>query len=207
MLQVICQPLGPVEANCYLVVDGVRALLIDPGDDYKELKGLLASLGAHLEGVLLTHAHFDHIAGLDKVLKEFGCDVYMNPAEFDFLSDEKLNGSQYFQEYVTSNARPKPVKEGEQNIGGFEVKAWFLPGHSIGSTVYEIGNNLFTGDVLFQGSAGRIDLPTGNATQMKQSLAFLKTLPDDLIVYPGHGPSSSLGQEKMYNPFMLYNLF
>lgn len=205
-MKIICQPLGEVQANCYIIIEGENALLIDPGDDYHHLETILKENHAELKAVLLTHAHFDHIAGLDKIVDLYHTDVYCNPKEIEFLSDAHLNGSQFFYRHITSSAHPIGVKEGLQNIGGFDVKAYFLPGHSIGSTAYQIGNNLFTGDIVFQGSVGRVDLPTGSAQQMKESIQFLKTLPDDLIIYPGHGPSSSLGQEKEYNPYFVYDI-
>lgn len=125
----------------------------------------------------------------------------MNPLEFSFLSSADLNGSSAFGGYLSSIARPLPVHEGENEIGGFMVEALTLPGHTRGSTVYIIGNTAFTGDVLFQGSVGRTDLPTGSWQEMQESIAVLKTLPDDLIVYPGHGPATTIGQEKSWNPY------
>ena len=147
-MKIICQPLGDVQANCYIIIDGENALLIDPGDDYTHLETILKDNHAKLKAVLLTHAHFDHIAGLDKIVDLYHTDVYCNPKEIEFLSNAHLNGSQFFYRHITSSAHPIGVKEGWQNIGGFEVKAYFLPGHSIGSTAYQIGNNLFTGDIL-----------------------------------------------------------
>ena len=145
-MRVLCVPLGPVQANCYVVIDQDRALVIDPGDAFPDLEKILKSNHAKLEAVLLTHAHFDHIGGLDEMLKTFGVDVYLNPLEFEFLEDARLNGSSAFGGYMTSKAQPKPLKEGTQNIGGFEVTAMTL-------------------------------------------------------VYPGHGPSTTIGQEKQWNPY------
>lgn len=200
-MKVICIPLGPVQANCYVIIQDGKALLIDPGDRFEDLKHILERNHATLEAVLLTHTHFDHIGGLDALLKEFHVDVYMNPLEFSFLSSADLNGSSAFGGYLSSTARPLPVHEGENEIGGFMVEALTLPGHTRGSTVYIIGNTAFTGDVLFQGSVGRTDLPTGSWQEMQESIAVLKTLPDDLIVYPGHGPATTIGQEKSWNPY------
>lgn len=205
-MQVICQPLGMAAANCYLVIDENRALLIDPGEQFPALARMLNDMGAKLEAVILTHAHFDHIGGLDAILDRFNVDVYMNPKEFDFLTNPRLNASHSFMTSVTSKAHPVALKSGENKIGGFDVDAYFCPGHSVGSTVLKIGDNLFTGDVLFQGSIGRTDLPTGDDKAMRESLQFLNKLPDTLIVYPGHGPSTTLGQEKMYNPYLAFLL-
>lgn len=200
-MKVITQPLGPVEANCYVLIENGKALIIDPGDDFIQLKELLIQESAIVEAVLLTHAHFDHIGGLDQLINEYQVDVYMNPKEFAFLNNIQLNGSAYFYQSIQSNAKPKPIQEGMQTIGSFSVWAKTLPGHSIGSTIYCIDQALFTGDVLFQGSVGRVDLPTGNEQEMIESIHFLKTLPSDLIVYPGHGPKTTIGQEIRSNPY------
>ncbi len=194
MIKVFTQPLGPVEANCYVVVKDHHALVIDPGDDFSALKRLLTEEEATLDAILLTHAHFDHI-------EEYGVDVYMNPKEFDFLDNMRLNGSAYFYAKVKSHAVPKAVHDGMQKIGAFEVEAKTLPGHSVGSTIYRIEDALFTGDVLFQGSVGRVDLPTGSERDMMASIQYLKTLPQDLVVYPGHGPATTIGQELRWNPY------
>lgn len=113
----------------------------------------------------------------------------------------RLNGSAYFYAKVKSHAVPKAVHDGMQKIGAFEVEAKTLPGHSVGSTIYRIEDALFTGDVLFQGSVGRVDLPTGSERDMMASIQYLKTLPQDLVVYPGHGPATTIGQELRWNPY------
>ncbi|MFA1014520.1 MBL fold metallo-hydrolase [Dubosiella newyorkensis] len=203
-MKIITQPLGPGQANCYVLVKDHHALLIDPGDDYPQLEDILKQEDAKLDAIVLTHGHFDHIAGLDKLLKRFDVDVYMNPKEFDFLHDLDLNGSKYFYQQIASHAKPLPLHEGEQNIGAFKVFAKTLPGHTIGSTILQIGNDVFTGDVLFQGSVGRVDLPSGSEKDMIESIHYLKTLDPDLRVYPGHGPSTSIGQEMRWNPYFRY---
>ena len=153
-MKVIQQPLGPVQANCYLVMENHHALIIDPADMLPNLKEILNQHECTLDAIVLTHAHFDHISGVDKIVNEFGCDVYLNPNEFDFLSNPDLNSSSAFYMDVTCNAKPKPLVEGKNEIAGFEIEAIYCPGHSIGSTVLKIEDCLFTGDVLFQGSIG-----------------------------------------------------
>lgn len=199
MMKVITRPLGPVQANCYLVMEHGHALLIDPGDTFLHLKDILKENDCTLDAIVLTHAHFDHIAGIDKILQEFDVDVYLNPKEFDFLQDPDLNSSSSFYMDVTCNATCKPLNEGMNHIGGFDVEAMYCPGHSIGSTVLKIEDCLFTGDVLFQGSIGRMDLATGSVSMMKQSLKKLYQLDKDYKVYPGHGPGTTLEQEKKWN--------
>lgn len=205
-MQVICQPVGPVEANCYIVLENEKALIIDPGADAPVLKGMIQSLGAKVEAVLLTHAHFDHIGAVDELVKEYGVDVYLNPLELDFLEKPEKNASASFMGIpkMSLTSKPVPFKEGKQQIGSFEVTAYYAPGHSAGSTILEIGDCLFTGDVLFNNSIGRTDLATGNADQMKQSLAFLNSLTKNYEVYPGHGPSTTLDREKKTNPYLIF---
>ncbi len=203
-MKVIQQPLGPVQANCYLVMENHHALIIDPADILPNLDEILNQNDCTLDAIVLTHAHFDHISGVDKIVNKFGCDVYLNPNEFDFLLDPDLNSSSAFYMDVTCNANAKPLIEGKNEIAGFEVEAIYCPGHSIGSTVLKIEDCLFTGDVLFQGSIGRMDLATGSVTSMKQSLKKLVQFNKDYKVYPGHGPTTSLSQEKKWNESLKY---
>lgn len=203
-MKVIQQPLGPVQANCYLVMENHHALIIDPADILPNLDEILTQNDCTLDSIVLTHAHFDHISGVDKIVNKFGCDVYLNPNEFDFLLDPDLNSSSAFYMDVTCNANAKPLIEGKNEIAGFEVEAIYCPGHSIGSTVLKIEDCLFTGDVLFQGSIGRMDLATGSVTSMKQSLKKLVQFNKDYKVYPGHGPTTSLSQEKKWNESLKY---
>lgn len=207
-MEVYTQPTGPVQANCYIVTDQGKALVIDPGDDAHRIAGMVNSLQCRVEAIILTHTHFDHCGAVDQLAGLWHCPVYVNPAETEFLNSPTKNSSALFGlPDLVLKTKPEVLKEGMQNIGGFEVRAFYAPGHSIGSTMLQIGNSLFTGDVLFQGSIGRTDLPTGNADQMKESLELIKTLPADLTVYPGHGPSTTLKQELKTNPYLLYSLF
>lgn len=203
-MKVIQQPLGPVQANCYLVMENHHALIIDPADILPNLDEILNQNDCTLDAIVLTHAHFDHISGVDKIVNKFACDVYLNPNEFDFLLDPDLNSSSAFYMDVTCNANAKPLIEGKNEIAGFEVEAIYCPGHSIGSTVLKIEDCLFTGDVLFQGSIGRMDLATGSVSSMKQSLKKLVQFNKDYKVYPGHGPTTSLSQEKKWNESLKY---
>lgn len=203
-MKVLQQPLGPVQANCYLVMENHHAILIDPADMYPNLEFILKENECTLEAIVLTHAHFDHISGIDKIVDAFHCDVYLNPNEFDFLQDPDLNSSSAFYMDVTCGAKCKPILEGKNTIAGFDIEAMYCPGHSVGSTVLKIEDCLFTGDVLFQGSIGRMDLATGSVSSMKQSLKKLAQLDKDYKVYPGHGPSTSLPQEKKWNESLKY---
>ncbi|MDD7281384.1 MBL fold metallo-hydrolase [Floccifex sp.] len=200
-MKVITRTLGPVQANCYIIIENNHALIVDPGDSF-DIEAIMEQEKCVVDAILLTHAHFDHINGLDKLLKIVSCDVYCNPNEFSFLQDASLNSSSLFMYPITSNAQPKAILEGKQRIGNFEVEAIYCPGHSVGSTVFIIGSLLITGDVLFKGSIGRTDLPTGSYTQMKESINKLKALKLNYHVLPGHGPLSTLDEEKRENPYL-----
>ena len=208
MMEVICKPVGPVQANCYMVLQDGHCLVIDPGDDAQMLDNMLKAMNVTMDGIVLTHAHFDHIGAVDKLIEIYGVNVYVNAAEFDFLSQPDANSSSLFTgvDHITLKAKPVELKEGENQIGTFKVTAYYTPGHSAGSTILEIGDNLFTGDVLFYESIGRTDLPSGSAAQMRDSLNFIKSLKKNYTVYPGHGPSTSLDYEKTHNPYLMYNL-
>lgn len=207
-MEVICKPVGPVQANCYIVMENGHALVIDPGDQGQEISSMLHAMNVQVDAILLTHAHFDHIGAVDTLMKEFDVDCYVNPAEFDYLQNPDKNSSSAFMgiPHLSLKTVPVELKEGLNTIGPFKVTAYFAPGHSAGSTIFEIGDSLFTGDVLFQESIGRTDLQGGSVEQMKESIAFLKSLTKNYTVYPGHGPSTTLDYEKTHNPYLLYNL-
>ncbi len=207
-MEVICKPVGPVQANCYIVMDNGHALVIDPGDEANRLEDVIRATGSIVDGIVLTHGHFDHIGAVDELAKAFDTQVYINPKEMEYLADPKKNASASFMGIPRLSLATTPIalKEGENTIGTFTFNAYTAPGHSIGSTILEIGDNLFTGDVLFAGSIGRTDLPSGSVSDMRDSLAYLKSLKKDYVVYPGHGPSTTLDQEKATNPYLMYSL-
>lgn len=200
-MEIICKSLGPVQANCYLVIQDHRAIVIDPGDTWIELDSILKQKEAKLEAILLTHAHFDHIAGVDALIEQTQASLYLNPKEFEFLQDPKLNASMSFYQNIRCHAIPQPLVEGNQTIAGMAIFVKYTPGHSIGSTTIQIEDCLFTGDTIFQGSVGRVDLPTGSLNQMNESIAYFKTIREDLKIYPGHGPTSTVKLEKQWNPY------
>ena len=194
--------LGPVQANCYIVTKGNHAIVIDPGDLF-DLDSILAQGPYTLEAVLLTHAHFDHIKGVDAIVRSHSVPVYIHPQEVAFLKDPSLNASVAFYDRVSIQSPALPLQPGRMNLADFEIDVLFTPGHSCGSTCFIIDNALFSGDTLFQYSIGRTDLPTGSFMEMKESLVRLSSLDDQLIVYPGHGPSTTIGMEKRMNPYLL----
>lgn len=207
MLRVKCLELGPIATNCYIVSDERnRAFLIDAGYEYERV--LAAVDGLEVSHILLTHAHFDHIGGVQFVKEATGAQVLIHEAEAGWLTDPTLNLSAVRSEFV-----PWPVKgpapDGLLGDGdilellGREVRVLFTPGHSPGHVSYLLGDVLFGGDALFAGSIGRTDLPGGDFETLLSSIRKqLLTLDPGTRVLPGHGPATTIGDEAESNPFL-----
>lgn len=195
--------LGMVQVNTYLLWEDDHVLIIDPGSKSPKLQEKIDSNNGIVDGIVLTHAHFDHIAGVDALIKKYHCPLYINDLDIPLLTDPELNFS--FGEPIIVKSKPEVLKPGMNTIGAFTLRAIDAPGHSEGCTMLQWDQNLFCGDVLFQGSIGRTDLATSSNTKMMQSLRMIKeTLSPDLIVYPGHGPKTTLEAEFKYNPYLQF---
>ena len=200
--------LGPVATNCYIGIneETKECFIVDPATCPPEFVSYIKNAGLTVKAVLLTHGHFDHIIGLDALLKEFPVPVYAHEAERDVLESEQLNSSASMlgQPYSFSGADFVTNRQ-ELRIAGFEIRVVYTPGHTIGGCCYYIEKEkaLFSGDTLFRGSVGRTDLPTGSMGQLVSSVRDrLFVLPDDTKVYPGHMEETTIGYEKKYNPFI-----
>ena len=200
--------LGPVATNCYIGIneETKECFIVDPATCSPEFVSYIKNAGLTVKAVLLTHGHFDHIMGLDALLKEFSVPVYAHEAERDVLESEQLNSSASMlgQPYSFSGADYVTNRQ-ELRIAGFEILVIYTPGHTIGGCCYYIEKEktLFSGDTLFHGSVGRTDLPTGSMGQLVSSVRDrLFVLPDDTQVYPGHMEETTIGYEKRYNPFI-----
>ena len=203
--------LGPLQTNCYLLTvqgetEGKRkGIIIDPGMNPKRLLDRIEQV--EIEAILLTHAHFDHMGGVDEVRKEANCPVYVHDLEADWLTDSRKNGSMRWQD-VTPPLATDPAEhaldEGmELKLIGHTFKVLHTPGHSPGSVSFVCDGHIFSGDVLFRSSVGRTDLPGGREADLFDSIQNkLYKLADDTIVYPGHGPRTSIGYEKANNPYV-----
>jgi glyoxylase-like metal-dependent hydrolase (beta-lactamase superfamily II) len=199
---------GPVQENCFLVRpdDGDRAVIVDPGDEAEKLLGAIDSLGVKLEAILLTHTHFDHVGAVAPVAKATGAPVYCPKLEVPVLAD--INSFVPWPEFgpFEDYDADETVEGGERlSLAGFDIEVLFTPGHSPGHVTYaiEAEEALFSGDVLFQGSVGRVDLPGGSWPTLAASIqTLLDRFGDDTTVYPGHMGLTTLGRERATNPFL-----
>ena len=199
---------GPVQENTYLFrrEGSDRALIVDPGEEAPKLLRAIDELGVTLDGILLTHTHFDHVGAVAPVAKATGAEVWVpeieKPVLQDIMSFVPWAG---FGPYESWDAE-HTVAGGERlELAGFEIDVIFTPGHSPGHVTYSIADEgaVFSGDVLFQGSVGRTDLPgADHATLMRSIATLLDTLPDDTGVLPGHMEPTTLGRERQSNPFL-----
>ena len=197
---------GPVAENTYILRrDGSdRALIVDPGEEADKLLGAIDALGVTLDGILLTHCHFDHVGAVAPVAKATGAEVWVpkleKPVLADIMSFVPWPG---FGPYESWDAE-HTVEGGEKlELAGFEIDVIFTPGHSPGHVTYAVEDALFSGDVLFQGSVGRTDLPGGDWPTLLDSIRNLvDSLPEETKVYPGHMGLTTLGAERARNPFL-----
>jgi glyoxylase-like metal-dependent hydrolase (beta-lactamase superfamily II) len=204
-MKILTYPLGDLATNSYILINETTrdAIAIDIGanGNFLLLEGLKNNFT--IKAILLTHGHFDHIGGVGELYAK-GIDVYIGENEVDFIKDDSLNLSSYFGERV-KQFDAKPVKDGEiLNLCGFEIQAILTPGHTKGSVTYKIGENLFCGDVLFDGSFGRVDFPTGNAKELVKSAKKLFEYKNHTL-YSGHGNKTTTDKEKETNPIRYYD--
>jgi hydroxyacylglutathione hydrolase len=199
---------GPVQENSFLIRrdGGDRALLVDPGDEAPKLLGAIEALGVTLDAILLTHCHFDHIGAVAPVARATGAPVYCPEIEVPLLQDVMA--------YVPwpgfgpfENHDPEHTVAGGEglSLAGFDIDVLFTPGHSPGHVTYAFDGEhaLFSGDVLFQQSIGRTDLPGGDHATLLASIAtLLDRFDDDTVVHPGHMGLTTLGAERATNPFL-----
>jgi len=199
---------GPVAENAYVFRrDGSdSALVVDPGDEAPRLIAAIEELGVGVEAILLTHTHFDHVGAVAPLARATGAPVYCPEIEVPVLADiMSFVPWPGFGPYESYDA-DETVAGGERlELAGFEIDVLFTPGHSPGHVTYAIGDEaaLFSGDVLFQGSVGRVDLPGGDWPTLAASLrSLVEGYPPETAVYPGHMGITTLGAERSTNPFL-----
>ena len=206
-LQIEAFALGPFETNCYLVRAGDESWVIDAGFDPDPLLARIADLDAPPQRIILTHAHADHIGGLDAVRAACpGAPVHVHPLEADWLTTPQLNLSAAYGFPLRVAPATDALADGQTlDLGPFAFLVFHTPGHSPGGvTLYEPETRIaLVGDTLFAGSIGRFDFPTSRESDLFDSIRnVLYALPDDTRVLPGHGPETTIGREKRANPFI-----
>jgi glyoxylase-like metal-dependent hydrolase (beta-lactamase superfamily II) len=199
---------GPVQENCYLFrrEGSDRALIVDPGDEADRLLRAIDELGVQLDGILLTHTHFDHVGAVAPVAEATGAEVWVpeieKPVLADIMSFVPWPGFGPYESYDAEHT----LSGGEKlELAGFDIDVIFTPGHSPGHVTFSIPDEevVFSGDVLFQGSVGRTDLPGGDWPTLLESIRTLvDTLHEDTAVHPGHMGLTTLGAERASNPFL-----
>lgn len=203
MLHVTAMPLGPLDTNCYVLHSDREAVVIDPGGDADEILSFLASKKLDLRSVLNTHLHFDHIQGNADLVAATGVTVMANPKDA-YLLDTELGGGGMMGFPRTPPFSIVPLEEGDLPLLGATCRVLATPGHSPGSLsfYFEAIASVFVGDLLFYRSVGRTDFPGSSERELMRSVRTkIFTLPEDTVVYPGHGPETTVGQERLNNPF------
>ena len=186
--------LGQLQTNCYLVADDRgNAAVIDPADKPEQILQQAMQLGLQIRAILLTHGQFDHVGAVRAVAEAARCPVWMHEDDED-LPAEWANGKPWFTDDYDD--------EDTVRVGDLSFIVYHTPGHTPGSVCLKCGTALFTGDTLFAGSCGRIDLPGGDYAKMMRSLKRIAAFEGDLAILPGHGPASTLLQERRSNPYL-----
>lgn len=198
---------GPIAENCFVLREegGEKALVIDPGEEPERILAEVEQTGAEVEAILITHCHFDHVGAVAPLARETGAPVYVPEIEVPVLADIMsfvLPGFGPFESYEADEI----VKGGEElELAGLTLDVIFTPGHSPGHVTYSVRGEdaIFSGDVLFQGSVGRVDLPGGDGPTLLRSIqGLLDSHAPETAVYPGHMGVTTLGAEQATNPFL-----
>ena len=194
---------GELLTSCAPDPDATHALIIDPGDEPERLLAAIDELGVQIDAILITHCHFDHIGAVAPVARATGAPVYVPQLERPLLSDIMSWTPPGFGPFENYEAEHTLAGGEHLSLAGLELDVIFTPGHSPGHVTYATPGALLSGDVLFQGSVGRVDLPGGDWSTLERSIeGLLRAHPPETVVYPGHMGVTTLGRERDSNPFL-----
>lgn len=193
-MEMLTMCVGSYHTNCYMLWQGEECVLVDPGFQPEEILEQVRCKCKKVAAILLTHGHFDHVGGVKHIARETGCPVYIHEADVTLPSQHTDGAIYHTQTYGEGDVL---------HIAGMEFKVLHTPGHTPGCVCLLCGDVMLSGDTLFAGTCGRTDIPPyGNPPQMRESLARLKKLEGNYSVYPGHGHSTDLNEERRSNPYM-----
>lgn len=205
-LEVVAFETGPLQENAYLVWDreSLDAALVDPGDDAVRLIAAVEQVGVRLRAIWLTHAHFDHIGAVKALREHFDVPVYLHEADVPMFEAGPFQAASYGLPFEGDEVPGERFFEGQGlRLGGLSFAVMHTPGHSPGHVTVHGHGIALVGDCLFAGSIGRTDLPFGSTEEMGRSLRRIMALPPETRVLPGHGPVTSVEEERRSNPFIL----
>lgn len=196
-------PLGHIQANCYLIKSDNAAIVIDPGFESKSVTDFLIENKDKQRLILLTHGHFDHIGGANALRNETDTQIAIGALDNPALADTKYNLSDRFHAKLSPFSADILFNDGDEyTVGDLCFKVLHTSGHTVGGVCYLFKNVLFSGDTLFSGSIGRTDFYGGNYAELEASVKRLYSLDNDTVVLSGHGEETTIGNEKLYNPFI-----
>ena len=196
---------GAFQENSYLVVDesSRRAVIVDPGGEGQRLVGEIERSKATLDAIWITHAHVDHGGAIASVKERWNVPVYLHPNDRRLFEAAGRQAEVYGVPFEEPPAPDREFADGQRlSVGSVEMSVMHAPGHSPGHVVIHGNGIALVGDCLFAGSIGRTDLPMSNPQQLADSLKKIAALPPETVVYPGHGPETTIGEERVSNPFL-----
>ena len=204
-LQVHQLTLGPLQTNCYIVYDegSKEGVVVDPADQGESIVQLIQGNNWKINQILLTHGHYDHIGGIGPIKEQLDADIYIHKKDADILTDSKKNLAVFLGGDDTTYTADQFLSEGQSfRLGSGKLDVLHTPGHTPGGVCFVGDHFVVVGDTLFQNSVGRTDFPYASDTQLIQSIQEkLFILSDEFVVYPGHGPATTIGRERRENPF------
>ena len=197
---------GDLQVNCYIIAENEtgKGAVIDPGGDGQMILDIVNKHKLEIVYIIATHAHIDHIADIELVKSSTNAQFLLHPLDLPFLKDPNLNLSSLTQTPHTFSPPQRLIQDGERlQVGGIELVVVHTPGHTPGSISLVMDTRIFTGDALFAGGVGRVDLPGGDFVTLQRSIREkILSLRDDTWILPGHGPESTVGKERRENPFI-----